>query len=83
MSSAKKAIRQAFRDAVFSRDLFRCVACVGIAVDAHHIISRDIAPNGGYVEENGVSLCEGCHIRAEAGEWSAEQLRAMIGGRKA
>ena len=22
-------------------------------------------PNGGYVKENGISLCESCHIKAE------------------
>lgn len=34
-------------------------------LDAHHICSRDLMPNGGYVAENGVSLCDECHIKAE------------------
>ena len=35
-------------------------------LDAHHITDRNDMPNGGYVEENGISLCcDGCHILAE------------------
>jgi len=81
MSLAKKAKRAAFRDAVFTRDLWRCVACGATAVDAHHIVSRDVATDGGYVESNGVSLCADCHVRAEASEegFKPEQLLAMIG----
>lgn len=26
---------------------------------------RNLMPNGGYVKENGISLCEECHIKAE------------------
>jgi len=34
-------------------------------LDAHHIQNRDLMPNGGYVKENGISLCAECHIKAE------------------
>ena len=34
-------------------------------LDAHHITDRNDMPNGGYVKENGISLCEDCHIKAE------------------
>jgi 5-methylcytosine-specific restriction endonuclease McrA len=73
MSNDKKRIRQAFRDAVFARDGHRCRVCgwssqgsslVG-SLDAHHITDRTLMPNGGYVIENGVSLCPECHVKAE------------------
>ena len=69
--SQKKLIRQRFREAVFSRDDHRCRTC-GWAVftdevdlDAHHITDRNDMPNGGYVKENGISLCPACHEKAE------------------
>lgn len=68
MSSDKKKIRAAFRDAVFKRDGYQC-AILGCTVtenlDAHHIHPRDLMPNGGYVKENGISLCPEHHIEAE------------------
>jgi 5-methylcytosine-specific restriction endonuclease McrA len=36
-----------------------------VELDAHHITPREIMLNGGYVEENGISLCTSCHIQAE------------------
>jgi 5-methylcytosine-specific restriction endonuclease McrA len=70
MSSNKKRIRQAFRDAVFARDGHKCRACGAGYVDdkgldAHHITDRTLMPNGGYVVENGISLCPECHVKAE------------------
>lgn len=71
MSSKKKAVRAAFRDAVFARDRRRCVVCRrdNIPLDAHHIHPREDMPHGGYVMENGITLCDtedGCHAKAEA-----------------
>jgi hypothetical protein len=34
-------------------------------LDVHHITDRNEMPNGGYVKENGISLCAKCHERAE------------------
>ena len=34
-------------------------------IDVHHITDRNIIINGGYVKENGISLCPDCHIKAE------------------
>jgi hypothetical protein len=39
-------------------------------MDAHHIQDRNLMPNGGYVKENGITLCAGedknnCHWKAE------------------
>lgn len=67
MSSQKKLIRQKFRDAVFGRDGHKCRVCGegNEKLDAHHITDRNEMPNGGYVAENGISLCESCHEKAE------------------
>ncbi len=62
----KKLIRQQFRDAVFSRDRHTCRFCdSGQDLDAHHITDRNQMPNGGYVVENGISLCPVHHMQAE------------------
>ena len=62
---SKKLIRSKFRSVVFARDKNLCVLCKSPAVDAHHITDRYLMPNGGYVLENGISLCAVCHKRAE------------------
>ena len=71
MSKKKKAVRAAFRNAVFERDRHACVTCgaghtEAEPLDAHHITDRTLMPNGGYVASNGVSLCPSCHLMAEA-----------------
>jgi predicted restriction endonuclease len=73
MSAEKKAIRKMFREAVFRRDGFRCAMCgmksskdrAEEELDAHHVTDRNLLPNGGYVKENGISLCPECHEKAE------------------
>jgi len=65
MSQKKKQIRENFRNEVFSRDKNKCLKCGKPAVDAHHITDRNEMPNGGYVKENGISLCADCHVKAE------------------
>ncbi len=58
MSAKKKIIRQKFRDAVFKRDQNKCVICKQTEqLEVHHITDRTLMPNGGYVKENGISLC--------------------------
>ncbi|NWG72714.1 MAG: hypothetical protein HXY23_14075 [Parvularculaceae bacterium] len=102
MSAKKKEIRAEFRRAVFERDNHKCVICghnicsKGIythlatedVLDAHHITPREKMPNGGYVKENGISLCkEKCHLLAEEylqgtntnEEYSPKSLYARIG----
>ena len=62
----KQQIRNAFREAVFSRDNHTCVFCdVTDNLDAHHITDRNEMPNGGYVVDNGITLCETHHFMAE------------------
>lgn len=67
MSKARlKKLRTKFRNDVFERDEYKCVFCFEKAEDAHHITDRNLMPNGGYVAENGVSLCATCHLKAES-----------------
>lgn len=87
MSAKKKKVRAAFRDAVFGRDGGRCACCGAPAVDPHHITDRSLMPHGGYVAENGISLCAACHELAEAFHatgtahpgYAPEDLYARIG----
>lgn len=81
--SNKKKIRRKFREDTFDRDDYRCKWCgedyskmdsPELALDAHHITDRKEMPGGGYVKENGISLCKmnedgleegSCHMKAE------------------
>jgi hypothetical protein len=71
MSSEKKLTRDKFRNAVFERDSNRCRVCgwslqtAEVHLDAHHITDRNLMPNGGYVKENGITLCPAHHELAE------------------
>lgn len=99
VSHKKKQIRSNFRSAVFARDGYRCVICGKKAdkgnpeavLDAHHIVPREEMPNGGYVKENGISLCNDiCHLKAEEylqgialhEGFSPEKLYQKIGSNK-
>lgn len=62
----KQIVRQKFREAVFNRDEHKCVFCGATEnLDAHHITDRSVMPNGGYVKENGITLCPKHHMDAE------------------
>ena len=73
MGAEKKVIRKNFRDACYKRDKYCCAMCGFKSIpenaekdlDAHHITDRNLMPNGGYVKENGISLCAECHQKAE------------------
>jgi hypothetical protein len=71
--------RDAFRDAVFSRDGYRCVFCREPAVDAHHIMERRLFDDGGYYLDNGASVCARHHMLCETTELSVEEVRAACG----
>jgi 5-methylcytosine-specific restriction endonuclease McrA len=79
-SRAKSQVREAFRCAVFKRDGYKCVFCnITEHLDAHHIINRNLMPDGGYVLDNGVTLCELHHLMAEMGDIAANEIRKKIG----
>jgi 5-methylcytosine-specific restriction endonuclease McrA len=63
----KKLVREHFRTKVFTRDKHRCRVCgkKSDKLDAHHVTDRNEMPNGGYVKENGISLCQICYLKAE------------------
>lgn len=66
---SKKSIRENFRDAVFKRDNYKCVFCdITVNLDAHHITDRHLIFNGGYVKENGITLCANHHDLVE--DWN-------------
>lgn len=90
----KKELRKNFRDRVFRRDENTCRICDTTKpeseLDAHHITDRSEMPNGGYVAENGITVCKLiCHHKAElyhisgGKEWNAglhpEDLYRIIG----
>jgi hypothetical protein len=75
-------LRDTFRKAVFERDGYSCVVCGKDAVDAHHLYERKLWPGtdeGGYILDNGVSLCESCHQEAERTDLGVELLAEMAG----
>ncbi len=59
--------RKQFRDAVFRRDNHECLIpwCNEHADDAHHIIERELWDEGGYIPNNGASVCNKHHKYAE------------------
>ncbi len=62
----KKDIRKQFREAVFTRDGHKCKFCDKTNdLDAHHITNRSSMPGGGYIAENGITLCKDHHLDAE------------------
>lgn len=91
MSQQKKNIRNKFRTQVFERDGYKCRVCGWnkdiTKLDAHHVCDRNLLPNGGYVKENGITLCPTCHMLAETfhctglaeNKYSPEDLYELIG----
>lgn len=73
MSEAKKKIRKNFRDVCFARDHYCCVMCgfrstkdkAEKELDCHHIVNPKKIVHGGFVKENGITLCPECHLKAE------------------
>ncbi len=80
MIKSKKQIREDFRNGVFKRDKNTCQICgyvyerdqsdyittIHDKLDAHHITDRNNMPYGGYVLENGITVCKDtCHRMVE------------------
>ncbi len=77
--------REQFRKSVFGRDSNVCVVpgCNSPAQDAHHIIDRslwkDPSEAGGYLLDNGASLCGDHHVHAERNFFPPEACRQWAG----
>lgn len=78
MSEKKKQVRENFKNAVFKRDRYKCKFCDETEnLDAHHIFNRNDMPNGGYVKENGITLCPVHHRQAEQFHETGEAYPGM------
>ena len=77
MNTQKLLTRDEFRKACLKRDGYRCVVCGNDSKipDVHHIIERRLFDDGGYYLNNGASLCNSCHIKAEETTLSVEDIR--------
>ena len=70
---SKKEIRANFRNQCLVRDKFSCMMCKFKStpekaleeLDVHHITNRKEIISGGYVLQNGITLCHPCHEKAE------------------
>ncbi len=72
--------RNEFREGCLRRDGNRCVACKSTgSLSVHHIIERRLWPDGGYYLNNGASLCDPCHLKAESTTLSVEEVRRLAG----
>ena len=71
--------REQFSEGVFARDKRKCVNCGLPATAAHHILERRLFPDGGYYLNNGVSVCDNCHLAAEATLIDCDYLRSRAG----
>ena len=75
--------RTEFQDAVFKRDLYCCVFCKEVHIEAHHIMERRLfkAPHErqGYFIDNGASVCSKCHLMCEMTKILVEEVRAACG----
>ena len=61
-----KQWRKEFNEYCLKRDKYKCVFCNNIKdLDVHHIQNRHELPAGGYVIENGITLCKKHHLEAE------------------
>lgn len=64
-----------WRKAVFERDDFRCFDCGqrGGRLHAHHIYPFSIFPRLRLMLENGITLCEECHIKSDT--WGSNAIK--------
>jgi len=72
--------RNDFRESCLERDKNACVVCgEKDQLAVHHIIERRLWDDGGYYMNNGATLCDPCHIKAESTEFSCEFIREQTG----
>lgn len=79
----KLLTREEFRNFCLERDNHECVVCRSKdALSVHHIIERRLFHDYGYYAENGATLCDPCHLKAESTEYSCEFIREKAGIKK-
>lgn len=76
----KLLTRKQFREFCLERDNFKCVVCKDDCDNSpHHLISEKLFKQphelGGYFVDNGATLCNDCHLKAEFTLTSVEDLR--------
>lgn len=73
--------RNQFRETVFDRDDNQCVVpwCEQDADDAHHIVERSLWEDGGYIPNNGVSVCNHHHQYAETNDIPPQAFHLWLG----
>lgn len=73
--------RKKFRETVFDRDDNQCVVpwCEQDADDAHHIVERSLWSDGGYIPNNGVSVCNHHHQYAETNDIPPQAFWLWLG----
>lgn len=73
--------RRKFRRTVFNRDDNTCTVpwCDATADDAHHIIERGQWDSGGYIPDNGASVCNHHHKHAEENNIPPQAFWQWIG----
>lgn len=71
--------RDEVRRRVFERDNYECVFCQESAQDAHHLLERRLWNDGGYHEDNLISVCGPCHWKCEQTLITVEEGRKAAG----
>lgn len=74
----KKEVRKRFNERCRGRDMVCRVCNATDNLEVHHITNRNEMPNGGYVPENGITLCPAHHLLAEQGVIPVQAQYAMI-----
>lgn len=80
----KLLTRKEFRDQCLERDKHQCVVCHSNEhLSVHHLLEKDLFSSPeekeGYFKNNGVTVCEDCHYKAEQTLISCEALREFAG----
>ena len=72
--------RDQFRESCLIRDNHCCVICQSKdKLSVHHIIERRCWEDGGYYMNNGATLCEFHHIKAEETTLTCDEIRSKVG----
>lgn len=75
----KLLTREKFKEQVFEKTNGLCLFCKAEAVDAHHIMERRLFNDSGYYLDNGVAVCEPCHIKCEQTLFDTNYIRELAG----